>query len=497
MELQFQKKEGKCLRPMIREIKQTELTQELRLSDGMPDAGRILGVWGQPMIRSKQWSGDQITVSGGVMTWVLYTPEDGSECRSAEVWVPFQMRWDISENVPDGIIRVNPALRFADGRTVSSRKMMLRMGLSLRLEALCPMCYGTFESGELPDDVHILTRNYPIQMAVASGEKIFNMDEEFSIPDQKEPAKLLRYTVRPEITEKKILGDKVLFRGNLNLHVLYRDGEGELRSWEEDLPFSQFEQMEDGIPEDASLNVDVVVTGLELDVQDQRLHLKCAMVAQYLVETQTMIGLVQDAYGIHREVNVQEESLVLPATLEQRVDAVSAEQTLSGKNGEVLDVTFTADFPRQRLGSSEGEQSCSGVFQVLYRGEDGVLQSSAVRWESQRNFPVAENCASDSQIVAQGKIRVSETGDGINLSVPLQIQTRTGTEQELNMITSLELGQVQEPDPGRPSLILCRPGRESLWTIAKRCGSTVGAIRDANKMEDEVAGNRILLIPIS
>ena len=78
MELKFQKREGKCLKPLIREIKQTELTQELRLSDGMPDVGCILGLWGQPMIRSKQWNGDQITVSGGVMTWVLYAPEDGS-----------------------------------------------------------------------------------------------------------------------------------------------------------------------------------------------------------------------------------------------------------------------------------------------------------------------------------------------------------------------------------------------------------------------------------
>ena len=102
MELQFQKREATCLRPLIRETKQTELTQELRLGDGMPDAGRILGVWGQPMIRSKQWSGDQITVSGGVMVWLLYAPEDGSECRCMDAWVPFQMRWDVPAGEPEG-----------------------------------------------------------------------------------------------------------------------------------------------------------------------------------------------------------------------------------------------------------------------------------------------------------------------------------------------------------------------------------------------------------
>ena len=493
MELQFQKREGKCLKPLIRETKQTELTQELRLGDGMPDVGRILGLWGQLMIRSKQWNGDQITVSGGVMTWVLYAPEDGSECRSVELWVPFQMRWDIPDSESDGVIRVDPVLRYADGRTVSARKMMVRLGIALRLEALNPMNYAIYEPGELPEDVHILTRNYPVRLAVASGEKIFTMDEEFPVPESKVAAKLLRYTVRPDITEKKIMADKVIFRGNLNLHLLYRDAEGEIHSREEELPFSQFEQMEEAIPEDASVNIDVIVTGLELDVQDQRLHLKCSMAAQYLVEAQTVVPLVQDAYGIYRDVEIQEESLNLPVILEQRLDAVSAEQTLSGKNGEVLDVTFMGDFPRQHM----AEQSFSGVFYVLFRGEDGGLQSSAVRWENHRNFPLGENCATDSQIVAQGRIRVSEMGDGLNLSVPLQIQTRTGINQELQMITALELGQVREPDSGRPSLILCRPGKESLWAIAKRCGSTVDAIQKVNKMEEEVSGNRILLIPIS
>ena len=319
------------------------------------------------------------------------------------------------------------------------------------------------------------------------------MDEEFSVPENKAASKLLRYTVRPEITEKKIMTDKVIFRGNLNLHLLYRDAEGEIHSREEELPFSQFEQLEESIPEDASVNIDVIVTGLELDVQDQRLHLKCSMAAQYLVEAQTVVPLVQDAYGIHRDVEIQEECLNLPVILEQRMDAVSAEQTLSGKNGQVLDVTFMGDFPRQHM----AEQCFSGVFHVLYRGEDGGVQSASVRWENQRDFPLGENCMVDSQIIAQGKIRASETGDGMNFSVPLQIQTRTGTHQELKMITAMELGQVREPDSGRPSLILCRPGKESLWAIAKRCGSTVDAIQMANKMEEELSGNRIILIPVS
>ena len=84
MELQFQKSQCRCLGRAVREVKNTELTQEVRLSDGMPDIGRVLGAWGQAVLRSKEWRAGQVSASGGVMTRILYAPEDGSEIRSLD-----------------------------------------------------------------------------------------------------------------------------------------------------------------------------------------------------------------------------------------------------------------------------------------------------------------------------------------------------------------------------------------------------------------------------
>ena len=36
---------------------------------------------------------------GGMMVWVLYAPEDGSPERCIEGWIPFQMRWDLPEEL--------------------------------------------------------------------------------------------------------------------------------------------------------------------------------------------------------------------------------------------------------------------------------------------------------------------------------------------------------------------------------------------------------------
>ena len=152
--------------------------------------------------------------------------------------------------------------------------------------------------------------------------------------------------VRPEIVEKKLMEEKIIFRGNLNLNLLYRDESGEIRTWEEELPFSQFDQMDEAVSGEGAVNIDILVTELELDPLDQRLHLKCSMAAQYLVEEETMVELVQDAYGIHREVKILEDSITLQVILEQRTDGIAAEQIVTGKRGQILDATFAPDFPK-------------------------------------------------------------------------------------------------------------------------------------------------------
>ena len=83
------------------------------------------------------------------------------------------------------------------------------------------------------------------------------------------------------------------------------------------------------------------------------------------------------------------------------------------------------------------------------------------------------------------------------MQADLQVDTQTVTAQKFPMLTGLKLGEIREKDPDRPSLILRRVGTDSLWQIAKQCGSTMEAIRKANGGEQELLPDTVLLIPIA
>ena len=69
MEVQFTKMVYPCLQTLTSGVQTQEQTQDVRLPDGMPDIGRILACWGQPLIRGKEWHSTGMAVSGGVLAW--------------------------------------------------------------------------------------------------------------------------------------------------------------------------------------------------------------------------------------------------------------------------------------------------------------------------------------------------------------------------------------------------------------------------------------------
>jgi len=223
LELQFNKVVLPYLKQIVSEVQDQEQTQELRLPDTMPDIARVLCSRGQILIRNKQWHNDAVSVGGGVMVWVLYQPEDDSGVKWVETWIPFQMRWEIPETKRDGSICVRPLLRSVDARNTSARKLFVRACVSLQSSVGAPDDTEIYTPSELPDDIQLLQKSYSFVLPTEAGEKAFVLDDSISLPAElPQPEKVISYCVQPVILEKKVLTDKLVFRGTANLHMLYR-----------------------------------------------------------------------------------------------------------------------------------------------------------------------------------------------------------------------------------------------------------------------------------
>ena len=498
MELQFNTESLSCQKQVLHEVQNQEQTQEIRLPDGMPDVGRVISAWTQPVVRSKEWRADHIAMSGGVMVWVLYAPEDGTQERWVESWIPFQMKWDMPASGSDGVIRICCHPRFVDARVVSARKLMVRAGVSATAEALSPMDVQISTPGEVPEDVELLTNSYPLRLIREAGEKEFSLDEDLTLPAACPAAeKIMSYHVCPEITEHRVSGDKVIFRGNTNLHVLYRSEEGKLHACDIVHPFSQLTQLERTYSTDAQSDVALCVTSLEVTLEDEgNLRLKCGLVGQYRVDERQTVSLVEDAYSPVREVALHSDELKLPAILETREEILPVEQVMEQAEGSVVESLMYCDQLRQMRSAEQVSIELSGQSCALYYRDDGTLHASASRWERNFTLETDDGCELDVTVQSCACPQSGITADGITIKGDCSVDINARATSGLAMVNGLTLGDPAEPDPARPSVILCRVGERSLWQIAKESGSTVAAIRRANRLEGEPDQGKMLLIPV-
>jgi len=496
VEVSFKKRDFTCLEQVLSQVQNMEQTQEIRIPEGMPEMGRILCCWGQPVLRGKEWRRDEVSLSAGMTVWVLYLPEEGGSAQCIQSWLPFQFRWDIPEDCAEGTARMLCLTRSVDARLVSAGKISVRGCLSALAEIWCPVTRQVSQPENVPEDLELLQRDYPLRLPKEAGEKTFRMEENLTLPGSAPRVeRLIWFRMDPQVTDSRILGGKLVFRGNGNGRMLYEAPDGQLHSWEFELPFSQYAELKDSYGADAQASVIPAVTGLEAELGEEGIQLRAELTGQYMVDDRTMLTLPEDAYIPGGELTMQREMVEIPALLDSRRENIYGEQTIPLEGDLVVDATLLPDFPRQRGSGEDMVMELPGNLQMLYYDTEGQLQSSTQRWENSYPLPL-DDTAVLSALPSGGIQTRATTGNGemtVKTTQPMDMTTMSG--QGLPVITSLTMPERREPDPARPSLIL-RRAEGSLWETAKQSGSTVDAIRQANGLEKEPVPGQMLLIPV-
>lgn len=495
MELPFEKTVCRYWKQKLYTLHTQEQTQELRIPDGMPDVGRVISTWGQIVLRGKDWNDRSVGIQGGIMVWVLYQAEEEGALQRLETWIPFRSRLDMPPGEEDdGVIRAQSLLRSIDARILSTRKLMLRCALGLLVQALVPAQAEICTPGELPPDVEVLRRRYPMRLTVETGEKSFLLDEELELPGQ--ARELVYFQLEPELAEQKVLGSKAVFHGLGNLHILYWNQEERLCCHDFQIPFGQYLELEQEYDEEAEIGNLLCVTSLELDVEESGLlRLRCGLVSQYAVRSRSVLDIVEDAYSPCRDVQTSVETLTLPAVLDSGIYSVELSARIQA--GEWANPGFRLEFPQVNRQGDEARIVQQGSFDLLTRQQDGQLQEKSI--QAQGEMTLAAHCTADTVVFSSRKGLVNSRREGTDWRVDTQVALDISTisRQEIPMVTAMELGPERTPEPERPALVIRRAEPdETLWELAKRCGSTVSAIERLNALDGEPEADRLLLIPV-
>lgn len=498
MEVMFSKSEYTYLQTLTAQTKSQELTQELRIPDSMPDIGRSLNCWGQVVVRGKEWKNGGISVSGGIMIWCLYSPEDGTELRCADTWIPFQCTWDFPESSRDGAVYVTGSLKSLDARCISARKLMIRAVLDLYGEALEPQYTAVNMLRDVPDGIELLRCTYPLEVPEEAGEKAFQMEDVLSLPVGK-PAihKIVCARTALDLSEQRVMTNKLVFRGTAKLNIKYLDESSNICSCEWKQPFSQLADLDRDYGTEASAWIMPIVTGQDLELMDDgQLQYKIGVAAQYIIYDRKMLDVIEDAYCVDCDVDLATEEIMLPVRLDVYHGQMETQNVWNKSGAQVIEVDALQNIPDIHTNDGNITLELNGQLQILYMDENDMLQVALPKTECEISIMSdAENHMRLRLDPGDGP-RMDAFVSGEQFSHNIHVEAEILKQQKFTTIVGINIGETKRSKGDRPSIILKRGGEQRLWDIAKHCNSTVQAIKDANGLTDETVEDRLLLIPV-
>ena len=502
MELNFTKQTVPFLSCTIQETLMQEQTQEVIVPDSFPDAERILSANATAVLRTQECRAGSLQITGAIRACCLYQPEKETQPRIIETYFPFTMRLDHPAAEETTKYLLDLRVRSAEARMLNSRKLLIRVGIGCRVAGYAETEETFFQIKQPPEELQLKSEVYSLQLPAETGVKPFSMTEEIELGSAKPAAlQLAGFSAQPVLTNRKLAGNKAVFKGNLLLDLLYQSEDGSFSTLEESLPFSQYIELQKDYPENGRVQVSLVMTGCDLGIQSgsegRKLLLTADLLSQCLVTTSQPVTVYEDAYVTSGKFTPEWKQIPLRWGLDSQELPQSLRTTVSAPAKTVLNAKFYPDFPVS-VKTDDGIRITVPVLcNLLYLNESGETEGMTGKTEVQTQIPLSSDAGSFVSAVPTGAGYASAGSGGAELRYDLMLDVESYADTTLRTLCGGTVEENPEGETGGACVILRRTKTSQfVWDIAKEYATTVEAVMKANNLlSDEVDAGQMLLIP--
>ena len=479
-----------------------EETLESIVPDACPDILRIVEAAGEASLKTKELTEGSLRLGGSIRASVLYIPEGEPGPRKVEVRIPYVCGVEDPRFHPGGRVVAAPRLCGVDAQTVNPRKVLVRAQLAVSVTVMDPQRLEVSTGASSEEGVQQKLEERTTYRVAAVQEKPFQFSDTLNLPASMPAAEeLLRSQVEARCLDAKIIGAKLIVKGEAVLRTLFRCAGGELDTARFELPFSQILEIP-GVQEGADVTVETALCASECTLQPGEpgtLAVSLELLAQAVVRQVQSVEVLSDLYCTQCPVETDREELMLNRLLDAGVQRQSVRQLC--ESGLPVKSVVECSLAIGRLTRTEGDSgvgvAAGTLVCVLFYSEDDALCAAA--------YPIQVEAALGSQRDAvvrcgcrgAGNLAATPVTGGIEVRFDLEFPYLVLGQETCPMVTGVRPLPAEEGGGPRPSVILRVVGeKEPLWDIAKACSSTVADIMTANELDSDAApAGKLLLIP--
>lgn len=504
MELELERNELSCYDMVLDTCVFPEETMEMIVPDACPDILRLVDTCGTVLMKSKEAQDGRAEAAGTVCCAVLYQPEGGGGIHRFEVNVPFFCAVENPAVNRGCLVKASPRLRAAESRVLNPRKVLVRVDLAVAVQVFSPcgtaVCSCVMEPSD--GDIQQLLETQETYVVSCVQEKPFRFSDDLTVSGSRPaPEELLKSRVDLLCNESKVIGSKLIFKGEAALQVLYRSVSGQTCAADFQLPFSQIMEVSN-VTEDGDCSVDVDLSGLSCEIggEDGRmLSVSMDLLAQAVVREPRTVTVLSDIYSVSRPLTAEFENFSFSRLLEQGSRHQSAREVVETTTAirSVEDTYVTIGALTQTWEGSRLTVSAAMTATALCENEEGELTAVTATLQVPCVLELAEDCACSCQCGCPGGVFATPTAGGVEFRLELDFRYLALMSKRTVGVSAARVEAAESRDSSQqPSIVLRVLGQERLWDIAKAYSTTTQDIMQANELTDgDTLSGRLLLIP--
>ena len=509
MELNLQRQTITINEIACNEVIEQAIECDAMLPDYCPDIAKILKCAVSASISSAAQNGERLAIEGIALIRVYYQSESEG-VRRADYRVPFAKSIDLQAAVASPVITVTPSVDYVNCRAVSSRRIDVRGSLSLAVKVAErrsePVISGA-EGGGLQ------LRQEMVSSTELSGqsESSFTVTENLELAYGKPPiGSILRSDCTVNVHDAKLVSGKVVAKADLMVHITYlpQNDSSQLEMMDYTLPISQIIDTE-GTGDDSVCEVLMQTLNFELQPkadeagENRMVSLEAQLKAIVIAHRHREVPITSDCYSTMFDCTSKQKQIPFMRLERQLRETVMHRAALELPEGvtEVLDVWCDVEaisWKQQEDGLSVTLRLTVCMFARMPEGEGVAYFEQA--------SDLVQNLAMDcpGKIILEPSCYVISCGYNLagenKMEIRCEISLRGCVYCVFNQSSICEIN-VDEASPRQREknrlFLYYADNGESIWDIAKRYNTAVGAIWEENEIQHDILlARQMLLIPL-
>lgn len=481
---------------------------DILLPDYCPDVRRILKCHVTPKISQCYQNGDKVNIDGFIFVKIYYLCDENKiHCYDSRT--PFSKILELRENVDGVSVSVSAKTSYVNCRAVNQRRFDVR-GAVLIFARVTGRISETVVSDATGGGIQLRKKSVTSSVVCGDAGSQFSVQEEGDIGSNPPVNAVLRSDGVVVVTDAKVIPNKVIVKGDLQITTLYTDADGTSPSMvKHTFPISRIVDI-DGVTQESECEIHTDLISLEtLPRQDENGEFtKLGFDAKINISAKAFdtrsVTAATDAYSTRYESsfvakNVSFDRLV--SLVDERISHRGQVELWGEEIERIIDLWACEKAPtvRQEDGKLITEIPID-VF-AFFITQEGAAEFSEKSVTAVYEMPLDSDC-SNAEFEPDVKILSCDYSFSAPNKAEVRLELRIvgsllcrETDRCIKELTVDDTKPKAKDDSCALTIYYCDSG-EDVWSIAKRYNTCAQRIMEENSMDSEaVTEKRVILIP--